>query len=389
LKTVDAIMLVQAEASEGTVDAGPAARQFSGAHLLARWQQDLGEGRAWTLQSYVERTTRHHPGTFRERLRTADALAEYRFEPAPGHQVLLGAGARRSLDEVTPFPAVAFIPGNRRLDWTRLYVQERYSPTARLDATGALSVERNPYTGTELLPSLRMGWKASGHAYAWLAWSRAVRAPSRTDRDFHQPGQPPYLVAGGPDFESEVSNVIEAGWRSQPTLAWSYSLTLFHHRHHGLRSLASTAEGLQFRNDIDGRTSGASGWTRWRVLPRWRLEAGFVALRQSLQVRPGAADFGGQAALGNDPRHWLSLRSSLDLGERWAWDVSVRRVGARPQPAVPAYTAVDMRVAWTSGPWELGLVLRNLADPRHPEWGVPANRVEHERSALLQLSWRQ
>ena len=85
----------------------------------------------------------------------------------------------------------------------------------------------------------------------------------------------------------------------------------------------------------------------------------------------------------------MSLRSSIDLGARWAWDVSVRHVGARAQPAVPAYTALDSRLAWSSGrEWELALVLRNIGDPRHPEWGVPTNRVEHERSALLQLQWR-
>jgi iron complex outermembrane receptor protein len=388
-KRPDANLLLQAEDSEGTIDSAPAARRFTGSHLLLRWQQDLGERRSWTFQGYIEQTTRHHPGTFHERLRTGDALAEYQFAPLPGHQLLLGAGARTARDEVTPFPALAFIPGNRRLSWTRLYLRDQFEASQTLSVTAALSAERNPYTGTELLPNLRLGWQVRPDNLLWVAWSRAVRAPSRTDREFHQPGQPPYLIAGGPQFDSEVSSVIETGWRSQPTDTWSFDLGLFHHEHRGLRSLARTPAGLQFRNDIDGRTSGMRGWTRWRAQPGWRIDAGFVALRQSLRVRTGATDFGGLAVLGNDPRHWLSLRSSLDLGARWAWDVSVRRVGARPQPAVPAYTAIDSRLAWSTGnEWELALVLRNIGDPRHPEWGAPANRVEHQRSALLQLQWR-
>ena len=65
----------------------------------------------------------------------------------------------------------------------------------------------------------------------------------------------------------------------------------------------------------------------------------------------GAIDLGGLAALGNDPHRVASLRSSLDLGPAWRWDIDVRRVGARPNPVVPAYTAVDTRLAWrvTSG----------------------------------------
>jgi len=37
---------------------------------------------------------------------------------------------------------------------------------------------------------------------------------------------------------------------------------------------------------------------------------------------------------------------------------------------------------------EAGLVLRNILDSRHAEWGPAQNRVEHERSVLLQVSWR-
>jgi iron complex outermembrane receptor protein len=66
-----------------------------------------------------------------------------------------------------------------------------------------------------------------------------------------------------------------------------------------------------------------------------------------------------------------------------------RHIGALPQPFVPSYTTVDMRVAWQAGPHtELALVARNLSDPQHAEWGAAANRVEHERQWVLQWRWR-
>jgi iron complex outermembrane receptor protein len=95
------------------------------------------------------------------------------------------------------------------------------------------------------------------------------------------------------------------------------------------------------------------------------------------------------AALGNDPHHWLKLQSSLDLTPTLAWELFVRRIGALPQPAVPAYTRVDTRLAWRVGrDTELALVGRNVFDPRHPEWGAAANRVEHEREWAVQWRWR-
>lgn len=44
--------------------------------------------------------------------------------------------------------------------------------------------------------------------------SRAVRAPARLDEDLRLQPKPPYIIAGGPDFVSEVARVVELGYRS-------------------------------------------------------------------------------------------------------------------------------------------------------------------------------
>jgi iron complex outermembrane receptor protein len=172
-------------------------------------------------------------------------------------------------------------------------------------------------------------------------------------------------------------------------VALSYAVTAFHHQHRRLRSVGPTPDGLQFQNDLQGRTRGVEAWAQWHATERWRLDAGGAVLRTSLEVTPGGVDLGGIASLGNDPRHWIKLRSSMDLTPRHTWELALRRFGALPQPAVPAYTAVDTRLAWQATPSvELALVGRNLFDKRHAEWGSPANRVEFERELLLQLRWR-
>lgn len=112
-------------------------------------------------------------------------------------------------------------------------------------------------------------------------------------------------------------------------------------------------------------------------------------MSQTLRVEPGVTDLGGLQALGNDPSHWWTLRSLWNITPQHTFDVAVRRVGALPDPAVPAYTAFNARVGWqVTKDLNLALMADNLFDRRYAEWGSPRDRVEHGRSLFLQLLWR-
>jgi len=47
------------------------------------------------------------------------------------------------------------------------------------------------------------------------AVSRAVRTPSRIDRDFYVSQNPPFLLAGGPNFGSEKLLTFEWGYNAR------------------------------------------------------------------------------------------------------------------------------------------------------------------------------
>jgi iron complex outermembrane receptor protein len=380
---------LQGDVYDGKIDQAPAARTFSGLHVLGRWQRELGADAQTVVQVYAERTERDHPSTFQQTLDTVDAIAQYGFKAAENHRATVGAGIRHSRDRVVNSAALAFLPATKNMRWSRVFAQDQISLSPQLDLTLSGSLEHNPYTGTEILPSVRVAWQPSSNATWWTSLSRAIRAPSRIDREFFAPAQPPFVIAGGPDFVSEVTRVFELGYRAQPTPFVTYSLTAFHHAHSRLRSLTPTASGLQIENNISGHTRGLGGWATWRVNERWRLSGGGVLLRSRRHLEPGASDAGGLAALGNDPTYWGSLHSSVDLTPRHAWELGIRRVGALPNPHVPAYTAVDTRLAWQAHrDLELSLAVHNLFDKRHAEWGPAANRVEVLRSLSFQLRWQ-
>jgi iron complex outermembrane receptor protein len=384
----DALTL-QGDAYVGDIDQAPAARHIAGGNVLARWVRALDEGARLSVQSYYDETHRDHPGSFLENLGIFDIEAQYGWKPLADHRLLVGGGYRAARDRVGNSAAQAFIPPARSLAWANAFVQDEIALPRGVTLTLGAKVETNPFTHVEILPNARVGWRAARDQFVWGAVSRAVRAPSRIDRELVIPGNPPFALAVNGDFESEIATAYELGYRAQPSTAWSWSITLFHEDYDRLRSVRPQAGGAVFANAIEGRSTGVETWATWRIHPRWKLAGGLTAMHERLRVKPGSLDVGGVAALGNDPSAWWSLRSLVDLTPQHEFDVTIRHVGALPNPAVPAYTAVDARLAWRPDPrWEIALVLQDLFDRAHPEWGVPGARAEIERGAFLRVQWK-
>ena len=377
---------LQGDAYRGEIDQMPSSREITGINLLARWTRQLDGGSHLKLQGYYDGTSRDQPGSIRERLDTYDFELQHALARAGRHDVLWGFGVRQYRDQVENLSAVfALLPATRNLYRNHLFVQDEIALAEDLALTIGAKVETNSYTGAEWLPSVRLAWQFAPTQLLWSALSRTVRAPARIDREFFQPAAgPPFLLAGGPHFESEVANVFELGYRAQPTPQLSFSATAFHHDYDALRTLTPAPGGAVFVNDMEGRTSGIEAWGTWRAADWLRLQAGFVHQDQALRLRPGAVDAQPPSATGNDPDNWWKLRASMDLGSKHELDIMVRHYDALPNPAVPEYTAVDARLGWrATRALELSLLVQNLTDRRHPEWGFAPGRPEFERAVFL------
>jgi iron complex outermembrane receptor protein len=375
---------LQGDAYSGDVDRSPE-RDFSGQNVLGRWTRMLSGGSTIRAQAYYDHTRRRHENTFREDLRTLDIEVQHASKPLPGHELVVGGGYRNARDRVENSAAQAFIPPDATLSWSNLFAQDEIAVGPKVSVTLGAKAEHNPYTGTEWLPSLRLAWRPQLDRLVWGAVSRAVRAPSRLERDLFVPGRAPFVLVGSPIFESEIANVVEIGYRAQLTDGVSLSATAFHHDYPNLRSIRIVSGAPSFANDIEGRMQGIEAWGSWRVSPSWRLSGGLVAQDIERKVKGGAVDLGGLASLGNDAERWASVRSNWSPTSAIDVDLAVRHVG-RLQSVVPGYTAVDVRLAWR--PWrnlELSLTAQNAADREYYEW---SNRVLNERNVFVKLTWR-
>jgi iron complex outermembrane receptor protein len=369
-----------------SLEAAPSLRRYSGFNLLGRYTADLQDGRKLQVQAYLDRFIREQVGTIRNTLDTLDLEVQQQSQPRAGHELVWGAGTRLQRDDAGPVTpaALSFVPLKRNMRLANVFAQDEVSLSRATKLTFGAKAEHNSYTGWEFLPNLRFAWETSSEHLLWAAASRVVRSPARVDRDAFSPPLRP-----SPGFDSEVARVFELGWRARPAAGLSMSATLFHHDFSNLRSFDLDGAGIgSFGNNYRGRLNGVETWGEWQAGRNWRLQASYVYQRPHYDAASGTAPFPASTTLGNDARYQAMLSSAWTLAPDMDVDLRVRRVGARPAPAVPAYTSLDARWAWRPRrQWEVSATVTNLGGS-HAEWGSPATRSVFGRAVYLQLTWR-
>ncbi|KQW45627.1 hypothetical protein ASD88_12095 [Pelomonas sp. Root662] len=358
----------------------------SGENLLARWTGRLNGGSRLRVQAYYDHVRREDAILYSPRFTVVDLEAQHSLSWG-AHNIDWGGGWRSSRDHIAPGLLFGFVPERARQQWQNLFVQDELRLANGWRLTAGTKFEHNDYTGWETLPSLRLAWSPSARWRWWTSLSRAVRAPARLDRDLRLPSKPPFIIAGGPGFVSEVARVIELGHRGQPSGTLSYALTLYHHDWRRLRS-GQPPPNAMVQNMIAGNSWGLEAWGHWQPLPWLRWSAGFNRLQQDLAAQPGSTDPVGPSALGNDPPQQWQLRAALQPADRHELDLTLRRVAALPQPAVPGYTVLDVNYGWRATP-QLALTLggRNLLHGRHAEANAAPGRSVFGPEAYAQLRW--
>lgn len=341
-----------------------------GGNLLGRWTRRLGEGSSLQLQAYYDRKTRDY-AVATDVLTTYDLQAQHNLAVGKSHQMVWGAEYRLWQSQFRSLSPFGFLDPNASLSVGNLFAQDEIALLPGLKLTLGLKVESNSYTGVDYLPNGRLAWHLHTDHLLWAAVSRAVRTPSRIDRELQGFG----ILAEAPSFRAETLTAYEVGYRGRPADNFTLSLSGFHNVYDDIRTTSPTAGGLPLRlsNGLKGETWGVEGWGTYGLTDWWRLRGGFNWLHKSFRLKPGIADLSNGQALGQDPAYQAQLRSEMNLGSAVEFDLAVRRVGRVAAAAVPSYTAVDAHVGWRATPnLELSLHGLNLFDTRHLEVNDPS-----------------
>jgi iron complex outermembrane receptor protein len=362
---------------------------MTGGNVLGRWDRQLGNGSSLEVQSFYDRAERNATG-LTDQLETYDLQVQNTLTPGARHELVWGGGYRVQRDRfVNRANAFVLTPVSRTIGLGNLFVQDTFAITPALKLTIGTKFEDSSFSGFEYMPNVRLGWAMSDASFLWAAVSRAVRTPSRIDRELNAPG----ILVESPAFRSEKLIAYELGYRGRPTAATSLSVSVYYNFYDDLRTtqyVSGNTWPAVLTNAMAGQTYGVESWGDWRVVPWWKLSAGVNAMHKALHLKDGAVDVNNRESAGDDPGWQWSVRSSMDFGSGVQFDIGLRAVDELLSPAIPGYLAADARLGWkVNEAVELSLAGFNVFGGLHGESftsGAPYREVR--RSVYLGMRWR-
>jgi iron complex outermembrane receptor protein len=314
-----------------------------GQNLLGRWTHTTGEQSSLQLQAYYDDYWRRFI-LVNDRLQTFDGEAQLNFRAGP-HHFVAGAGLRTTRDDfVNNLNGFHLDPQSRRLWVVNAFAQDRFELSPIFDVTAGLKVERSSFSGAQLLPNLRLAWHPNERTLFWTAVSRAVRTPSRIDRELvFLP-----LLAQADAFRSEKLIAFEAGYRGQPSPSTTLSVNLFYNLYDDIRTTEFTGNPfpIRLRNSLKGNSYGVEAWATQQIATWWRASLGLSTLHKDFHLKDGAVDLADRASLGADPDWQAVVRTSLALSKRLELDLGLRAVDALENPHIPSYAEAEARIGW-------------------------------------------
>jgi iron complex outermembrane recepter protein len=385
---------------------------IAGGNVLGRWSHTFDNDSDMSLKMYYDRTHLVDPisantdpfvgmaGNLIDNLDTYDVDFQHRFHLGDRNNIVWGLGYRFTHEVDDNAPDLAYYPSVQDQNLFSGFVQDKIMLLKNLYFTFGTKVEHNDYTGFEEEPSARLQWNATPKQMLWAAVSRAVRTPSRVDRDEQIPG----LLTGSSSFVSETLIAYELGYRAQLGQKVTTSISTFYNDYNNLRSTTTNSTpdiyGLPlpyyFQNNLKGETYGVELTADYQLFDWWRLHGGYNLLKENIYVESGQTDINDAHNETADPQQQFSLRSSMDLPRNIELDAALRWVDSltinngSTLGTVPSYFELDARLGWhITRNLEVSIVGQNLLHAYHAEYGFPGspNTEEIARSVYAKVSY--
>jgi iron complex outermembrane recepter protein len=362
----------------------------SGADLLGRWVHTFASDSALQLLTYFDHSERFTVDSAGFVLNTYDIELQHSFGLGGWNSIVWGIGERVNRYDITGADGLFFDPAGRTLSLGDVFAQDTITLTQRLRLILGMKLEDDPYSGTTPLPDGRLSWNVNDRLLLWSAVSRAIRSPTPFDRDVQEYLAGELFLVGGADFRPETLTAFESGLRAQPSSALSLSVSTYYSVYDELRSIEFAGDGaiipLHFGNGIEGATYGVEAWGDYQVRDGWRLSLGAAQEHENLRFQPWSSGLLGTSQVGDDPSLRAMLRSSANLTAKLTFDATLRYVSSLPDPAVPAYTELNARLAWhLSQRCDLALTGLNLLHAHHEEYPAPSDLVGRSFVASIDL----
>ncbi|MDZ3836619.1 MAG: TonB-dependent receptor [Rhodospirillales bacterium] len=382
----------------------------SGGNILGRWSRQVSKIQALALQAYYDRFQIREVG-ISTTTEVADVDFQHTFKAFERNRIGWGLGYRYTRTGINDSPIIRASVSHREDSLLSTFIQDEISLIEdELCFIIGSKVEHNDSTGVEVQPAARVLWSPTPTQSAWAAVSRAVRLPHIGEQDTSITGRlvPPFTaenptpfpaelaLSGNPDVVSEDVLSFELGYRAKPFDKLSFDATAFYNVYEDLRGFVVGEPFLvaaptprivlpaQLEANDSAETWGVEAAADWELFSWWRLKAAYTFLRTDLSDD--------NLSRGRSPLHQASLRSMLDLGRGWEFDLWPRYVDNLSHDSVNSYVDLDARLGWRpTNAIEFSLVGQNLLDSRRKETFpdlFPITPTQAERAAYGKLTLR-
>ena len=396
----------------GVVDFSHSQTGYLGGDIQTTWTHTPSAGEESTLQFSLMRSSVNLPyGSVLFNNLNLDY--QKRRQTGARNEVYWGLGFQQYWDSTTSQRFISFNPRSAGYRSGDVVVRDEYQfVPGRLMGSAGLRVDYNSFTHLEYQPSFRLLYTPDSRQSAWMAFSRAVRVPSRVDRDLFFDGGA-MLVGGVPveipfygsdSLKSEVERSVEAGYRYQAGQRWSVDASIFWSYYGRLMASAGPATpqvGVSGSapylylpstncNCGAGRSYGAEISGAWQLREGWRILPAYSYLNENRWL-PGSDFVLYQWDTPTDTvPHQFSVRSQHDLSRQLQLDLMGRVRSRDAAWGTPGTFLVDARLGWRpfrSG--EFSIALQNLADRRVVETYAESPFLSIPLRRTFLINWTQ
>lgn len=382
---------------------------YSGENILARWEHRSSESSTTQLQVYYDQTRRRDMLSG-HRNDTWDMDLQQRIELSDRHSVVWGVGWRFLRHVSQPTWYISLEPSTCDNWIASTFVQDEISlADNRLRLTIGSKFEYNDYSEFEAQPNVRLAWLPNEKHTVWAAVSRAVRTPSRSERDVRLNAiGAPFLLGsnfGNPDLKTEELLAYEIGYRVNPLKHITFDLTAFYNQYDKLRTIELSTPFLELlplpphlvlpfigANNMEAESYGAELAVEWQPVSSCRVRAWYSRLMIRTGLHAKGLDIVSETGADSAPQSQFGLRISADLRKDLELDAVLRYVDAIPSLHVDAYPSLDLRLGWhPNDALEIAVVGQSLLRNQHGEFTpslVTTVSAEVDRGVYGEITWR-
>ena len=367
---------------------------YQSGNLVFLWNKYVSDTNRWRVQAYYDYFKRNALNNTNI-VHTIDLEIQNQLQLFEIHNVVWGLGYRSVVDELQNDFVVSFNPSHRHYKTFSAFIQDEIQLMDQLRFTIGTKLEHNDFTGFEYQPNARLLYEVNDKNSVWMAYSRAVRVPSRANDDIrinflalsgNEPNSPPLLfsIFGDRRYHAEKVNAFEVGYRSLLTNHLSVDTALFYNIYDDLSSAERNGPVFEtsplpphllflstFDNNTKANTYGAEIMTKWQVTDFWQLTSSYTWFKLDARyVKNSTASPERLFELEHsDPRHQFSVRSNIQLPHNLEFNTNFYYTDSLKSHDVPVQARLDLRLAWNpSRKLQLAVVGQNVTNKTHHEF---------------------